>query len=68
MPALFKNRTENNHNGEMVGQKKLIQNSYGGNNTPAKVLCCQNPLKTVSDAELDFKIPNQVHQERQMPC
>ena len=45
MPASFKNRTENTHNGVVVGQKKLIANSYGNNNTPAKVLCCQNPLK-----------------------
>ena len=36
----------------------------GHNNTPAKVSCCQNPAKTVSDVEGYFF---QIDQELQIP-
>ena len=36
----------------------------GDNNTPAKVSCCQNPAKTVSDVEGDFF---QIDQELHIP-
>ena len=50
LPTLFKNCTENNdNNGLVVVQKRPITNSDGGNNTPAKVSCFQNPAKKVSD-------------------
>ena len=54
LPALFKDNNnngkcaENNNNGAVVGQKRPITNNDGGNNTPAKVPCYQNPAKTVS--------------------
>ena len=60
--ALFKNRTENNNNGPVVGEKTPVTNNDGGNKPPAKVLCCQNPVKTV-----DLEILNQVDQEHQIP-
>ena len=65
--ALFKNSAENNNNGAAVGQKRPITNNDGGTNTPAKVSCCQNPAKTVSDVEVDLEILNQVDQEHQIP-
>ena len=52
--ALIKDSAENNDDGAVVGQKKSITNNNGGNNTPAKVPCCQNPAKTVSDIEVDL--------------
>ena len=67
LSALFKNSAENNNNGAVVGQKRHITNNDGGNNTPAKVPCCQNPAKTVSDVEVDLEILNQVDQEHQVP-
>ena len=67
LSALLKNSTENNNNGPTVGQKRPITNNDGGNSTPAKVLCCQNPAKTVSDVEVDLEILNQVDQEHQNP-
>ena len=65
--ALLKNSTENINNEPVVGQKRPIPNNGGGNNTPEKVLCCQNPAKTVSDVEVDLEILNQVDQEHQIP-
>ena len=41
--ALFKNSTENNNSGAVVGQTnndKPITNNDSGNNTPTKVPCC----------------------------
>ena len=55
LSALFKDSAENNNNGAVVGQKRFIRNNDGGNNTPAKVLCCQNPAKTVADVEVDLE-------------
>ena len=66
LSALFKNSAENNNNGAAVGQKRPITNNDGGTNTPAKVSCCQNPAKTVSDVEVDLEILNQVDQEHQI--
>ena len=57
--------TENN-NGLVVGQKRPITNNNGGNNTPAKVPCCQNLGKTMIDVEVDLMILNQVDQEHQI--
>ena len=62
----FKNSAENN-NGAVVGQKRPITNNDGGNNTPAKAPCCQNPAKTVPDVEVDLEILNQVDQEHRIP-
>ena len=67
LSALFKNSAENNNNEAVVGQKRPITNNDGGNNTPAKVPCCQNPAKTVSDVEVDLEILNQIDQEHQIP-
>ena len=67
LSALFKNSAENNNNGALVGQKRSITNNNGGANTPAKVPCCQNPAKTVSDVEVDLEILNQADQEHQIP-
>ena len=51
LSALVKNSAENNNNdGEVVGHKRPITND-GGNNTPAKVPCCQNSAKAVSDVQ-----------------
>ena len=36
-------------------QKRSIINNDGGNNTPARVPCCQNPAKIVSDFEIDLE-------------
>ena len=66
MSALLKNSTKNN-NGVVVSQKRTITNNDGGTNTPAKVPCCQNPAKTVSDVEVDLEILNHVDQEHQIP-
>ena len=66
LSVLFKNSAENN-NGAVVGQKRSITNNDGGTNTPAKVSCCQNPAKTVSDTEVDLEILNQVDQEHHIP-
>ena len=63
LSALLKNSAENNNNDPVVGQKRPITNSDGGNNTPANVPCCQNPAKTVSDVEIDLEILNQIVQE-----
>ena len=57
--------TENN-NGLVVGQKRPITNNNGGNNTQAKVPCCQNLGKTMIDVEVDLIILNQVDQEHQI--
>ena len=51
LSALFKNSAENNNNGAVGSQKRLITNNDGGTNTPAKVPCCQNPAKTMSDVK-----------------
>ena len=67
MSALLKNSTENNNNGPVVGEKRPITNNEGGNNTPAKVPCYQNPAKTVSDVEVNLEILNQVNHEHQIP-
>ena len=67
LSALFKNSAEINNNGAVVDQKRPITNNNGGNNTPAKVPCCQNPVKTVSDVEVDLEILNQVDQGHQIP-
>ena len=67
MSALFKNSAENNNNGAVAGQKRPITNNDGGTNTPAKVPCCQNSAKDVSDVEVDLEILNQVDQEHQIP-
>ena len=67
LSALFKDSAENNNNGAVVGQKRPITNNDGGNNTPAKVPCCQSPAKTMSDVEVDLEILNQVDQEHQIP-
>ena len=70
MFALFKNNAENNNSGAVVGQTnndKPITNNDGGNNTPTKVPCCQNPAKTVSEVEVDLEILNQVDEEHQIP-
>ena len=67
LSVLFKNSAENNNNGPVVGQIRPITNNDGGNNTPAKVPCCQNPAKTMSDVEVDLEILNQVDQEHQIP-
>ena len=70
MFALFKNNAENNNSGAVVGQTnndKPITNSDGGNSTPTKVPCCQNPAKTVSEVEVDLEILNQVDEEHQIP-
>ena len=68
MSALFKNSAEkNNNNGAVVGQKRPITNNHGGTNTPAKVPCCQNSAKVVSDVEVDLEILNQVDQEHKIP-
>ena len=52
LSVLFKNSAENNNNGAVVGHKRPITNNDGGSNTPAKVACCQNLAKTVSDVEV----------------
>ena len=68
MSALVKNSAENNNNdGEVVGKERPIINNDGGTNTPAKVPCCQNSAKAVSDVEVDMEILNQVEQEHQIP-
>ena len=76
LSALFKNGTNNNNNNNnnnnspAVGQKRTITNNNKGNNTPAKVLCCKNQGKTMSDIEVDSKILNfdsPVDQEHQIP-
>ena len=67
MSALLKNSTENNNNGPIVGQKRPITNSDGGNNTQVKFPCCQNSAQTVSDIEVDLEILNEVVQEQQIP-
>ena len=75
LSALFKNGTNNNNNnnnnnGPAVGQKRPITNNNKGNNTPAKVSCCKNQDKTVSDVEVDSEILNYdspVDQEHQIP-
>ena len=64
--ALFKNSAENNNNRAVVGHKRPITNNDGGANTPAKVPCCENPVKISSDVEVDFKILNQVDQKHQI--
>ena len=67
LSTLFENRAENNNNNRaVVGQKKPITNNDGGTNTPAKVTCCQNLAKTVSDIEVDLEILNQVDQVHQI--
>ena len=66
MSVLFLKSTENNNNGPVVGQKRPIRNNDSGNNTPAKVPCCKNPAKGVSDFEVDLEILNQVDQEHQI--
>ena len=66
MYALFKNSAENNNNRAVVGHKRPITNNDGGANTPAKVPCCENPVKISSDVEVDFKILNQVDQKHQI--
>ena len=65
LSTLFKNSTEN-INAPLVDQKIPITNNDGGNNTPAKVPCCQNLAKTVSDVKVDLEILNQVDQEHQI--
>ena len=66
LSALVKNSAENNNNdGEVAGHKRPITND-GGNNTPAKVPCCQNSAKAVSDVQVDMEILNQVEQEHQI--
>ena len=67
MSTLFKNSTENSNNGPVTSQKRPITSNDGSNNTPAKVRCCQNPAKIVSDVVLDLGILNQVEQEHQIP-
>ena len=67
MFVVLQKSTENNNNGPLVGQKRPITNNDGGNNTVAKVPCCQNPAKTVSEVEVDFEILNQVDEEFQIP-
>ena len=57
----------NINNGAAIGQKRPITNNDGGTNTPAKVPCCQNPAKIVSDVEVDLEILNHVDQEHQIP-
>ena len=54
LSAFLKKSTENNSNGAVIAQKRLITNNDSGASTPAKVPCCQNPAKTVSDVEVDF--------------
>ena len=68
LSVLFKNITENINNAPVPvdGQKRTITNSDGGNNTPAKVQCCQHPAKTASDVEVALEILNQVDQEHQI--
>ena len=53
LSALLKNSTENNNNGQVIGQKRTIANNDGGNNTPTKV-------------KVDLEILNQVDQEHQI--
>ena len=67
MSALFNDRAENNDNEAVVDLKRPITNNVGGDNTPAKVPCCEYPAKTVSDVEVDLQILNQVDQEHQIP-
>ena len=67
LSVLFKNSAENNNTGSVVGQRRPIANNGGGTNTPAKVPCCQNPAKAVSDVEVDLEILYQVDQEHQIP-
>ena len=67
MFVVLQKSTENNDNGPLVGQKRPITNNDGGNNTVAKVPCCQSPAKTVSEVEVDFEILNQVDEEFQIP-
>ena len=68
LSVLFKNITENINNAPVPvdGQKRTITNSDDGNNTPAKVQCCQHPAKTASDVEVVLEILNQVDQEHQI--
>ena len=47
LSSLLKNSIENSNNGAVIGQKRPITNNDGGNNSPAKVPCCQNPAKTL---------------------
>ena len=67
MSALFKNSAKNSNNGAVVGQKRPITNNDGGNDTPSKCPCCQNPAMTVSEVEVDLEIISQVYQEHQIP-
>ena len=67
LSALIKNSTENDNNGPVVSQKRPINDNDGGSNTPAKVPCCQNPTKTVSNIEEELEILNQADQEHQVP-
>ena len=46
---------ENNNNGAVAGPKRPMINNNGGNRTPSKAPCCQNPAKTVSDVEVDLE-------------
>ena len=62
LSALLKNSAESNNDG-----KGPIPNNNGVINTPTKVPCCQNPVKSVYDIEVDLEIPNQVDQEKQIP-
>ena len=43
-----------------------MTNNDGENNTPAKVPCCQDPAKNMSDVQVDLEILNQAHQEPQI--
>ena len=68
LSTLLKNSTGNNNdNGPVVGQKIPIANNDGGNNTPAKIPCCQNSAKTVPGVEVDLAILNHVDQVHQTP-
>ena len=57
LSPLFKNSTENNNDGSVVGQKRPITNN----------VCFQNLAKTVSYVKVYLETLNQADQEHQIP-
>ena len=53
--SIIKNSTENNNNnGPVFSQKRPITKNDGGSNSQEKDPSCQNPAKTVTEAEVDL--------------
>ena len=52
LSALLKNRTQNNKDDLVVGQKRLISNNDDSNNIPTKFPFCLYPNKVLSDVDL----------------